>query len=172
MGFFRPQFLTLLASLIAAGLLVAATAARRFVFEDITASSGIRFSAENGASAEKKMIETMGSGVGVLDYDRDGRLDFVFVNGGGRPGSVEAGHNRLALYHNLGNNKFEDRTAAAHLSGSFETYGMGVAVADYDNDGYPDLCASTACWTRIWAAASSSSGWRVPDGDARVAIGC
>lgn len=139
MGFFRPQFLTLLASLIAAGLLVAATAARRFVFEDITASSGIRFSAENGASAEKKMIETMGSGVGVLDYDRDGRLDFVFVNGGGRPGSVEAGHNRLALYHNLGNNKFEDRTAAAHLSGSFETYGMGVAVADYDNDGYPDL---------------------------------
>jgi enediyne biosynthesis protein E4 len=139
MEFFGPRLLTSLASLMAAGLLVAATAAGRFVFEDITASSGIRFSAENGASPEKKMIETMGSGVGVLDYDRDGRPDFVFVSGGGKPGSVEAGHDRLALYRNLGNNKFEDRTAAAHLIGSFDTYGMGVAVADYDNDGYPDL---------------------------------
>ncbi len=139
MGFLRPRFLFATACLLAAGLLVAATAARRFIFEDITASSGIRFSAENGASPEKKMIETMGSGVGVLDYDRDGRPDVVFVNGGGRPGSVEASHDRLALYRNLGNNRFVDRTVAAHLSGSFDTYGMGVAVADYDNDGYPDL---------------------------------
>lgn len=124
---------------MAAGFLLAAAASRRFAFEDITASSGIHFSAENGASPEKKMIETMGSGVGVLDYDRDGRLDLVFVNGGGRPGSPESGHNRLALYRNLGGNRFEDRTAAAHLNGSFDTYGMGVAIADYDNDGWPDL---------------------------------
>jgi enediyne biosynthesis protein E4 len=85
------------------------------------------------------MIETMGSGVGMLDYDRDGRIDLLFVSGGGRPGSPEAGHDRLALYRNLGNNKFENHTAAAHLTGSFDTYGMGVAVADYDNDGYPDV---------------------------------
>src|SRR5580693_8749304 len=98
MGLFRPPFLISLTSLLAVGLVIAATAPRRFVFEDITAIGGVRFSAENGASAQKMMIETMGAGVGVLDYDRDGRSDLVFVNGGGRPGSAEAGHDRLALY--------------------------------------------------------------------------
>ena len=120
-------------------LLPTAADPQKITFEDITASSGIHFSAENGASPEKRMIETMGAGVGLFDYDGDGRPDLVFVNGGGRPGSVEAAHNRLALYHNLGKGKFEDSTASAHLGGSFDTYGMGVAVADYDNDGHPDL---------------------------------
>ncbi|MCU1257229.1 MAG: ASPIC/UnbV domain protein [Bryobacterales bacterium] len=119
--------------------LMASGASPRFDFEDITAKAGIRFIAENGATPEKMMIETMGSGVGVLDYDRDGRLDIVFVSGGGRPGSAAAGHNRLALYRNEGNGSFTDRTEAAGLAGSFETYGMGVAIGDYDNDGMPDL---------------------------------
>jgi hypothetical protein len=135
----KPFCLITLAALLGAGVLLTATDSRRIVFEDITAATGIGFAAENGASPEKRMIETMGSGVGVLDYDKDGRLDLIFVNGGGRPGSIEASHNRLALYRNLGNDKFEDRTVAAHFTGSFDTYGMGVAVADYDNDGYPDL---------------------------------
>jgi hypothetical protein len=135
----KPIYLRSLAGLFGASVLLAATGPRRIVFEDITVASGIGFAAENGASPEKRMIETMGSGVGVLDYDKDGKPDLIFVNGGGRPGSIEASHNRLALYRNLGNNKFEDRTAAARLTGSFDTYGMGVAVADYDNDGYPDL---------------------------------
>jgi FG-GAP repeat len=99
-----------LACVLAGGAILAAAASRRFVSEDISATSGIRFSGENGASAEKMMIETMGSGVAVLDYDGDGRPDLVFVNGGGRPGSAAAGHDRLALYRNLGNDKFEDRT--------------------------------------------------------------
>src|SRR3954470_24297775 len=101
--------------------LFASEKSARFAFDDITVSSGIHFVGENGATPEKHMIETMGSGVGLLDYNRDGRLDIIFVNGGGRPGSPEASHNRLALYANLGNNKFEDQTAAAHLTGSFET---------------------------------------------------
>ncbi len=111
----------------------------KFSFEDITSASGVHFVGENGSTPDKHMIETMGSGVGLLDYNGDGRLDILFVNGGGRPGSPEASHNRLALYANLGNDKFEDRTAAAGLTGSFDTYGMGVAVADYDNDGLPDF---------------------------------
>ncbi len=132
-------------ALLAATVLVLAVAAvdsapdQKTSFTDITLSSGVRFQAENGASPEKKMIETMGSGTGMLDYDGDGRLDLIFVSGGGRPGSVEASHNRLALYRNLGDGKFEDHTEAAHLMGSFDTYGMGVAVGDYDNDGFPDL---------------------------------
>jgi hypothetical protein len=128
-----------LAVFLAAWFLLSPAHSQRFVFEDITAATGVRFVNVNGASPEKAMIETMGSGVGMLDYDHDGHLDLIFVNGGGRSGSAEASQNRLALYRNLGNGKFEDRTAAAHLQGSFGTYGMGVAVADYDNDGWPDL---------------------------------
>jgi enediyne biosynthesis protein E4 len=109
----KPVCLPALSALLGASVLLTATSSRRIVFEDISAASGIGFFAENGASPEKRMIETMGSGVGVLDYDNDGKLDLIFVNGGGRPGSIEASHNRLALYRNLGNNKFEDRTAAA-----------------------------------------------------------
>jgi enediyne biosynthesis protein E4 len=127
------------AACVPAGLFVAAAPPRPFVFEDITASAGIRFSVENGATPAKAMIETMGSGVGVIDYDRDGRPDLLFVNGGGRPGTPAAAQNRLALYRNLGNYRFEDQTSAAGLAGSFDTYGMGVAVADYDNDGFPDM---------------------------------
>jgi len=119
--------------------LLAADTAPHFAFEDATAKAGIHFIAENGASPEKMMIETMGSGVGVLDYDQDGHLDIVFVSDGGRPGSAESRHNRLALYRNQGDGSFEDKTAAAGLTGSFETYGMGLAVGDYDNDGHPDL---------------------------------
>ena len=122
-----------------AGVLPTPAALQPIGFEDITAASGIRFSNENGATPEKRMIETMGSGAGVLDFDGDGRLDLIFVNGGGRPGSVESTHDRLALYRNLGHNQFEDQTAAAHLGGGFDTYGMGVAIADFDNDGRPDV---------------------------------
>jgi hypothetical protein len=63
-------YLRSLAALFGASVLLTATNSRRIVFEDITAASGIGFAAENGASPEKRMIETMGSGVGVLDYDK------------------------------------------------------------------------------------------------------
>jgi hypothetical protein len=129
--------------LLIAGVLAAAQIPpSRFVFEDMTVRAGIRFSARNGQSPEKFMIETMGSGVGVIDFDQDGKQDLVFVSGGGRPGSATARTDRLALYRNLGAFKFADVTAAAGLSGGFNTYGMGVAVADYDNDGRPDLFLS------------------------------
>src|SRR5258708_16599114 len=97
MGSFRRALASWLAALLSAGLLVAAAASRWLVFEDITATSGIRFSTENGASAEKKMIETMGSGFVVLDYDRDSRTDIIFVNSGLLQVSAETSPHLLAL---------------------------------------------------------------------------
>jgi hypothetical protein len=137
MAVIRPLLASAVLLLVTA--VVNTTPSQKTSFQDVTPISDVRFSVENGATSEKKMIETMGSGAGMLDYDGDGRLDLIFVSGGGRPGSAEASHDRLALYRNLGSGKFDDRTQAAHLNGSFDTYGMGVAVGDYDNDGHPDL---------------------------------
>lgn len=111
----------------------------RMSFQDVTDSSGIQFQTENGASTEKLLPETIGSGLGFLDFDGDGLLDLIIVNGGARPGSKGSDADRLALYRNLSNGKFKDWTEQAGLSGDFNTYGMGVAAADYDNDGWTDL---------------------------------
>lgn len=110
----------------------------RMRFADITASAGIGFVHETGAFGQKWMPETMGSGGGFLDYDGDGRPDLLLVNSTPWPGH-ESGRARAVshLYRNLGNGRFQDVTAEAGLD--FGLYGMGVAVADYDADGDPDV---------------------------------
>ena len=107
-------------------------------FCDACPTSGITFRQHNGAIGGKELIETFTSGCGVLDYDNDGLLDIYLVNGAAIPSLRKEGQeysNRL--YRNLGNLKFVDVTQAAHAEG--RGYGMGVAVGDYDNDGFPDL---------------------------------
>jgi hypothetical protein len=108
-------------------------------FEDVTARSGINFVLNNGArSGEKHQIETMLGGVALLDYDGDGLLDLFLANGAAQPGFDKRDPrywNRL--YRNRGNGIFEDVTARAGVAG--EGYSMGVAAADFDNDGHPDL---------------------------------
>jgi hypothetical protein len=106
-------------------------------FNDVTEQAGIDFVHVNGAYGERLMPETIGSGVAFLDYDRDGDPDLLLVNS--RPwGERESGTPAYqALYSNQGDGRFIDVTAAAGLD--FELYGMGVAVGDYDNDGWPDL---------------------------------
>jgi len=84
------------------------------------------------------LIETMGGGVGFIDFDGDGLQDIFLVNGGETPKGKSAFPVRNALYRNLGNGKFIDVAAKAGVD-SIGFYGMGVAVADYDNDGFPDL---------------------------------
>jgi enediyne biosynthesis protein E4 len=111
------------------------------VFEDATAGAGIAFQVRNGASGSKFLIETMIAGVAVFDYNSDGRPDIYLVNGGSLPGLDKPDasfENRL--YRNDGNGKFSDVTAEAGVAG--RGYGMGVAAADYDNDGFPDLFVS------------------------------
>src|SRR5690242_8527889 len=86
-----------------------------------------------GATANKYLIETTGTGVAMIDYDGDGRLDLFFVNGstleGFPPGEAPTNH----LYRNAGGGRFEDVTARAGLSAS--GWGQGTCVGDYDNDG-------------------------------------
>lgn len=107
-------------------------------FTDNTAGSGIRFRHAAAHTPEKYLIETMGSGVGLLDFDGDGLLDIFFVNGATVPlfdKSDPRFWNRL--YRNRGDGTFADVTESAGVRGS--GYGMGVAVGDYDNDGRPDI---------------------------------
>jgi hypothetical protein len=108
------------------------------IFTDITAEAGINWHHVSGESPDRFLIETMGGGVGFLDFDHDGLQDIFFVNGGETPHGKTSTPVRNALYRNLGNGKFEDVTAKAGVD-RLDFYGMGVAVGDYDNDDYPDL---------------------------------
>ncbi len=107
-------------------------------FRDRTQAMGIDFRHQNGASAQKHLVETMGSGCALLDYDVDGKLDVLLINGGRTPDSAPFEPRRHALYRNRGGGRLEEVTREAGLEPTVD-YGMGVAVGDYDNDGDPDL---------------------------------
>ncbi len=111
-------------------------------FLDIAKAAGLHFKHWNGASPEKYVIETMGSGVAFLDYNNDGLLDIYLVNGGAVPGHPAPGPIRNALYRNNGDGTFTDVTDEAGVGGNGH-YGMGVAAADYDGDGWTDLFVTT-----------------------------
>jgi hypothetical protein len=107
-------------------------------FADITRSAGISFVHDNAASPEKYLIETMGAGCAWIDYDQDGLLDLYLVNSAGTKLYTPKRTLRSALYHNNGDGTFTDVTERAGV-GAEGLFGMGVAVGDYNNDGYPDL---------------------------------
>ncbi len=107
-------------------------------FVDVARAAGLRFRHYNGASPEKYVIETMGSGAAFLDYDHDGWLDIFLVNGGAVPGYPAPGPVRHALYRNQGDGTFRETTAEAGVGGNVH-YGMGASAADYDGDGHTDL---------------------------------
>jgi hypothetical protein len=107
-------------------------------FLDRTHEAGIRFHHQRGASAEKHLVETMGSGCALFDYDQDGWLDVLLINGGITPDSPPVKDKGHSLFRNLGGGRFEDVSARAGIT-SNGAYGMGVAIGDYNNDGYPDV---------------------------------
>ena len=116
------------------------------MFEEV-AATGLDFRHENSPTTSKYLLETMGGGVALFDFDNDGDLDIFFTNGAGLADPMPAGKkadktepryfNRL--YRNDGNWKFTDVTLKAGLSGVGTGYAMGVAVGDFDNDGFPDI---------------------------------
>jgi enediyne biosynthesis protein E4 len=106
-------------------------------FTDVTSQAGVHFKHNSGAFGKKYLPETMGSGVCFIDYDNDGWQDIFFVNSMDWPGHKSGGKSLPALYHNNHDGTFTDVTQQAGLA--FETYGMGCAVGDYDDDGFDDL---------------------------------
>jgi enediyne biosynthesis protein E4 len=110
----------------------------REIFADITTQAGISWRQCSGESQDRFLIETMGGGVAFLDFDGDGLQDLFLVNGGETPHGKSPVPIRNALYRNLGNGKFEDVASKSGVD-RLSSYGMGVAVGDFDNDGFPDL---------------------------------
>ena len=118
-----------------------------FRLTGVTQSAGINFRHNSGAFGAKYLPETMGSGCAFLDYDCDGWLDILLANGCDWPGHKRQ-RSTLRLYRNNRNGTFSDVTAAAGLA--VEMYGMGVAVADYDNDGWPDIYVTSVGQNRLF----------------------
>jgi enediyne biosynthesis protein E4 len=147
----RRTFLRQIGSGAAASMLpipgVLAQGAPGFRFADVTAAAGVQFRHNSGAYGGKLLPETLGSGCAFLDYDADGWQDILFVNG-----MDWAGHARqrstLRLYRNNRNGTFSDVTRAAGLD--VEMYGMGVAVGDYNNDGFPDVLVTCVGQNRLF----------------------
>ncbi len=131
--------------------LLAAPAAQsqepRIQFRDVTQATGLRFVHNNGAFGKKYLPETLGPGCAFLDYDNDGAQDILLINGQDWPGRPQRG-STLKLYRNNGKGTFTDVTRAAGLAVSF--YGMGAAVADYDNDGHVDIFVSALGQSRLF----------------------
>jgi hypothetical protein len=123
----------------------------RVKFTDVTQAAGIDFDHENGAYGDKLLPETMGGGCAFLDFDNDGDADILFVNSQRWPWDKRPAAEwpaTMALYRNDGTGRFENVTAGSGLDVSL--YGMGVAVGDYDGDGWSDVFLSALGANRLF----------------------
>ena len=120
------------------------------IFEDVTARTALaNFRHRSGGPEKNYILEVPSGGVAIFDYDGDGRPDIYLLNGStldAMRGKEKAP--RAALYHNLGNWRFEEVTDRAGVAN--ERWGMGVAVGDYDNDGWPDIYISNYGVSRLY----------------------
>jgi enediyne biosynthesis protein E4 len=117
-------------------------------FTDVTSQAGIRFKHNNGAFGKKYLPETNGSGCAFLDYDNDGWQDVLLINSTSFADAPKKVNSVMALYHNNQNGTFTDVTRAAGLARPI--YGQGVAVGDYDNDGFVDIFVTALGQSRLF----------------------
>jgi enediyne biosynthesis protein E4 len=148
----RRSFLAGLAALASASalprdLFAASASPLGFRLVDVTASAGIQFTHNSGAYGGKLLPETLGSGCAFLDYDGDGWQDILLINSMDWPGHKRQ-RSTLKLYRNNRNGTFADVTHKAGLD--IEMYGMGVAVGDYNNDGFPDILVTCVGQNRLF----------------------
>jgi len=107
------------------------------ILTDVTKQTGITFVHTDGSCGNRFIMETVTAGLALFDYDNDGNIDIYFVNGAPLKGTVCKTPPKNALYRNDGGWKFTDVTEQAGVGNT--GYGLGVAVGDYDNDGYQDI---------------------------------
>jgi hypothetical protein len=134
-------------------------------FIDVTSEAGIRFKHNSGAFGKKYLPETIGSGCAFLDYDNDGWQDILLVNSMDWPENKKR-RSYSALYHNNKDGTFTDVTAQAGLG--LEMYGIGAAVADYDNDGNVDIYITNVGQNRLFR---NLGGGKFVDVTARAGVG-
>jgi enediyne biosynthesis protein E4 len=134
-------------------------------FTDVTAAAGMTFRHNSGATGKKLMPETMGSGAAFLDVDGDGWQDILLVQSMDWPGATRK-PGTMALYRNNGDGTFTDITKAAGLA--VELYGLGVAAADYDNDGDIDIYITAVGRNRLFM---NTGGGRFQDVTAKAGAG-
>ena len=118
------------------------------IFRDVTEKAGIRFRHNNGASGNKYLPETLGSGCAFFDFDNDGWIDILLINGNSLTKNDRQPKSTMALYRNNHDGTFTDVTAETGLN--IPLVGMGVAVGDYDNDGWEDLFITTVGKSRLF----------------------
>jgi hypothetical protein len=135
-----------ISQIVRASTLIATLAATGISILEVKLPKGVDFTLQNSPTPQKYLIETMPGGVALLDYNNDGLLDIFFVNGGhvdpAHPDNFARHDPRYwnRLYRQNKDGSFNDVTEQAGLANAGDgNYGMGVAVGDYDNDGYPDL---------------------------------
>ena len=134
-------------------------------FTDVSAEAGIRFKHNSGAFGKKYLPETIGSGGAFLDYDNDGWQDVILINSMDWPENKKR-RSFPALYHNNKDGTFTDVTRQAGLA--VEMYGIGVAAADYDNDGNVDIYVTCVGPNRLFR---NAGGGKFVDVTARAGVG-
>ncbi len=136
------------------------------MFRDVAAAAGLTFTYDNDFTPERRLVESTGGGLGLLDYDGDGWLDVYVVQGGRLPAVPGEAGDRL--FRNRRDGTFEDVTTASKINTVSHGYGQGVAVGDFDNDGRPDIFVTR--W-RSYALYRNQGDGTFEDVTARVGLG-